>query len=73
MRDKFKELTLLLDEIDNDYGFGPNETLDNDTNLSLYIENFINYAKDLGLYDKYLLNLDECTGKSLLERLNEFI
>lgn len=70
-KEKFNNFKLLLDEIDNDYGFGPNEDIIDESKVDEYIINFINYTKKINVYDTYLTILNENESKSLLERLYE--
>lgn len=51
--EKFKQFKDLLEEIDNDYGFGPNEE------ICEYINNFIDYSKHINVYEHYKTKLDE--------------
>ncbi len=45
---------LLLEEIDKDYGFGPNEEISDYYKVDEYISNFINYCKKIKVYDVYM-------------------
>lgn len=70
-KERFNNFKSLLDEIDNDYGFGPNEDIIDESKVDDYILNFIQYAKKIKVYDIYLSKLNENESKSLLERLYE--
>lgn len=70
-KERFNNFKSLLDEIDNDYGFGPNEDIIDESKVDDYILNFIQYAKKIKVYDIYLAKLNENESKSLLERLYE--
>lgn len=70
-KERLNNFKLLLEEIDNNYGFGPNEDILDEYKVDTYIENFIEYTKKIKVYDLYLTKLNENESKSLLERLNE--
>lgn len=70
-KDKLNNFKLILDEIDRDYGFGPNEDILEESKINEYIENFLEYSKKIKVHDVYLSKLNENESKSLLERLNE--
>lgn len=70
-KERLKNFKLLLEEIDIDYGFGPDEDILDESKVDLYIKNFIEYSKKIKVYDLYLNKLNENETKSLLERLNE--
>ncbi len=69
--ERFNNFKSLLDEIDLDYGFGPNEEIIDESKVEGYISNFIEYSKKIKVYDIYLSKLNENESKSLLERLYE--
>lgn len=69
-KERLKNFKLLLEEIDTDYGFGPDEDILDESKVDLYIKRFIEYSKKIKVYDLYLNKLNENETKSLLERLN---
>ena len=69
--DKLNNFKLILDEIDRDYGFGPNEDILDSSKINEYIENFLEYSKKIKVHDVYLSKLNENGSKSLLERMDK--
>lgn len=69
-KERYNIFLLLLEEIENDYGFGPNEDISDYTKIDEYISNFINYSKERLMYESFC-KLYENESKSILERLNE--
>ncbi len=69
-KEKFEKFLLILDEIDNDYGFGPNEPINDYDKIDTYIDNFVNYSKDMLIYDSFC-KLYEDESLSIMERINE--
>lgn len=57
--ERFKQFKDLLEEIDNDYGFGPNEEICDENKINEYIKNFISYSKSINVYEYYKTKLDE--------------
>lgn len=70
-KERLNNFKLLLEEIDENYGFGPNEDILDESKVDLYIKNFVEYSKKIKVYDTYMSRLYENECKSLLERLNE--
>ena len=70
-KERLNNFKLLLEEIDENYGFGPNEDIFDESKVDLYIKNFVEYSKKIKVYDTYMSRLYENECKSLLERLNE--
>jgi hypothetical protein len=70
-KERFDDFKSVLDEIDSDYGFGPNEEIIDESKVEEYISNFVEYSKKIKVYDVYLSKLNENESKSLLERLYE--
>lgn len=68
---RFKRFLILLEEIDRDYGFGPNEVIDDASKLNQYIDNFLEYSKQMKVYNSYFTKLYENESKSIAEKLNE--
>ena len=69
-KERYNIFLLLLEEIENDYGFGPNEDISDYRKIDEYITNFINYSKERLMYESFC-KLYENESKSILERLNE--